>query len=213
MCIPAFMGKEGLIKMRTRFVVLGIVASLALLATSACSSEPTVEVTAAQAAVDQAKAAEADVYTPQQYQQLQTALDELKAGIKAENEKFALFRDFEPMKQKAVALRQSATEAVQAAQTEKERVRQEVEQALREAEGALTAAQEALAKAPKGKGTKADLEALTADLDAVASALTTARQAMVGGKYLEAKTQITSAKSQADSVAAEIAEALSRRGR
>ena len=42
--------------MRTRLVVLGIVTTLALLATAACSSEPTAELTAAQAAVDQAAA-------------------------------------------------------------------------------------------------------------------------------------------------------------
>lgn len=199
--------------MRTRFVVLGTVMTLALLATAACSSEPTAELTAAQAAVDQAKAAEADVYIPQQYQQLRTTLDEVQAGIKAEGEKFALFRDYEPFKQKLVELKTSADAAVQAAQAEKERVRQEVEQALSEAEGALAAAQGALAKAPKGKGTKADLEALKADLDAVSSALSTARQSVEAGKYLEAKSQIASAKAQADSVASEIAAATSRRGR
>jgi hypothetical protein len=199
--------------MRTRLLVSGVMAMLALLATAACSSEPTAELNAAQAALDQAKTAEADVYAPQQYQQLQAALGEIQAGIKAENEKFALFRDYDPLKQRAVEFRQTADATVQAAQAEKDRVRQEVEQALAEAESALTAAREALAKAPKGKGTKADLDALTADLDAVASALTTARQSVESGKYLEAKSQIESAKAQADSVAAEVAQALTRRGR
>ena len=189
-----------------------VLASLAFLFAS-CSSEPTQEAAAAKSAMDQAVAAEAETYASADYQSAKETLDEAQAAIKAENEKFSLFRDYEPTVAKLNQAKAQFAAAAETAKTEKEKVRQETEQALAEAEQALTSAREMLAKAPKGKGTKADLAALAADLDAVSTALDSARQSITSGKYMEAKTKISSAKSQAESITSEVEQAIAKKGR
>lgn len=199
--------------MRKREFVLLAVAFLTLAGLGACSSEPAEELAAARAAIDEARAAEAETYAPEQMDEMTQKLRDAEAAVQAENEKFALFRDYEAANSALAEVREGAQEAVQTANTEKERVRQEAEQALVEAEAALNSAQTALENAPRGKGTRADIAALNADLEAVRSALESARQAIQAGQYMQAKNQITSAKSQAESVENEIEQALSRSGR
>lgn len=181
---------------------------------AACASEPTAEVSAAEQAKNQAAAAEAETYVPDQYQKAQATLDQAQTALNAENDKFSMFRDYDPIKTQLSQATQEFNDAAQAAQTKKEEVRTQNEQDLADAEQAVAAAQSALEKAPKGKGTQADLEAMKADLDAASTALDNARQQMQSGNYLEAQSQIQSAKAKADSVSSQVEEAIkARRGR
>jgi len=196
-----------------RVTFLIVFASVAFLFAS-CSSEPTQDVAATKSAMDQAVAAEAETYAPTDFQTAKETYDEAQAAIKAENDKFSPFRDYEPIVAKLNQAKTEFAAAAESAKVEKERVRQEAEQALADAEQALTSAREMLAKAPKGKGTKADLAALTADLDAVSTALDSARESISAGNYMEAKTKIASAKSQAESITSEVEQAMTaKRGR
>ena len=194
------------------------VAGLFILATFAfvlagCASEPTAEVSAAEQAKNQASAAEAEKYAPDDFQKAQTTLDEAQTALKAENDKYAMFRDYAPVKTKLAQATQEFDAAAQAAQTKKEEVRQQAEQGLTEAEQALASAQTALEKAPKGKGTRADLEAMKADLEAASQGLDSAREQLKAGNYLEAQSQIEAAKTKADSVSSQVAEAIKARRR
>lgn len=196
-----------------RLTFLIVLASVALLFAS-CSSEPTPDIASAKSAMDQAVTAEAETYAPADFQAAKETYDEAQAAIKAENDKFSVFRDYQPIVAKLNQAKTEFVAAAESAKAEKERVHQEAQQALADAEQALSSARDMLGKAPRGKGTKADLAALAADLDAVSSALGSARELISAGKYMEAKTKIASAKSQAESVTSEVEQAMAaRRGR
>lgn len=199
--------------MYRRVAGLLILAGLTL-GLAACSSEPTAEVSSAEQAKNQAAAAEADKYVPDQFQKAQSTLDQAQAALKEENNKFSMFRDYDPIRTQLSQATQEFNDAAQAAQTKKDEVQQQNEQDLADAEQALASAQSALEKAPKGKGTQADLEAMRADLDAASTALDNARQQQQAGNYLEAQSQIQTAKAKAQSVSSQVEEAMqARRGR
>ncbi len=196
-----------------RVTFLIVLASVALLFAS-CSSEPTQDIAEAKSSMDQAVASEAETYASTDFRTAKETFDEAQAAIKAESEKFSLFREYDPIVAKLDQAKTEFAAAAESAKAEKERVGQETEQALADAEQALNSARDMLAKAPKGKGTKADLAAFAADLDAVSSALDSARESISAGKYLEAKSKIASAKSQAESITSEVEQAIvARRGR
>ncbi len=178
---------------------------------AACSSEPTAEISAAEQAKNQAAATDADKYVPDEFQKAQSTLDQAQTALQAENDKFSMFRDYDPIRTQLSQATQEFNDAGQAAQTKKEEVQQQDEQDLADAEQALASAQSALEKAPKGKGTQADLEAMSADLDAAGTALDNARQQMQAGNYLESQSQIQTAKRKADSVSSQVEEAIKAR--
>lgn len=190
-------------------LMTGVILTLA-----GCASAPTEQVSAAEQAMNQAAAAEADKYVPDEFQKAQTTLDEAQTALKAEDEKFSMFRDYDPIKTKLSQATEEFNSAAQAAEMKKEEVQKQNQQALADAEQALASAQAALEKAPRGKGSQADLEQMRADLDAASAALDTARQQQQAGNFLDAQSQIQSAKSKADAVSSQVEEAIkARRGR
>lgn len=192
--------------------VWGILA-LILLGAGACASEPTEEMTAAQAAYDQAVQAEAETYAPDQFAQAKQLLEEAKAAVEAEKERFALVRDFDAAKEKLAQAKADLEAAASAAQQAKEQVRQEAEEGLAAAEQALQEARDLLAKAPRGKGSQADLEAMQADLTAAEEALASARQALEAGKYMDARAQVNGAREKIDAVKQQVEAAIATRRR
>lgn len=192
------------------------IISLMLLITwflPACSSKPEAELAGAEAAVSQAKAAEAETYAPDAYREVVQLMNEAKIEIETQSNKFALTRDFESAKQKLIRTQEMAVNCLKSAQETKEMVRIQTEQALLEAEQALTQAQAAFETAPTGKGTKADLEMIQADLQAAQTALEEARTIMNSGRYYEANPKLTAVKNHADAISTEIEQAKSRRTR
>jgi hypothetical protein len=198
--------------MSRRALVVVFAAGYAL-AAAGCSSEPKVELASAETALSQAAAAEAGTYAAQEFEQATSLLEEARVALQAENEKFALFRDFDPVAERLSQARHRAESAVQSATMEKDRIRGETARALMDAEAALATAQAALDSAPKGKGTQADLEALNADLGVVRSALENAKQAMNAGKYFEAGSRISAAKTQANAISSQVEQAVAKRSR
>lgn len=72
--------------MKNRFF-LGFVVAMAIVATS-CGKMPQDDINATKAAVETAKAAQADVYMAPEFKALQDSLTVVMQGIEAENSKF-----------------------------------------------------------------------------------------------------------------------------
>ena len=181
------------------------------LAAAGCASPPQADIDAAKAALDKATAAGAAEYAADSFKAAQDAQAACEAELKAQADKFALFRSYTKAAELAKAAQTSGEKAEQDAVAGKEKAKNEATALIEEAKTALTAATEALAKAPKGKGTAADLEAMKGDLTGAETSITDATTAMGAERYLEAKAKAEAAKNAAAKVSADVQAAIEAR--
>ncbi len=182
--------------------------SLAVLGLLACAKPPQAEIDAANAALDSAKNAEAEIYAPDDLKAAQTAISDMQAELDVQQGKFALFRSYEKAKELANAAKEAGDKAKNAAETKKQEVKAEAETLFSEVKASLTEATDLMKKAPKGKGTQADLAALQADLDSVQPMIDEAQASFDGGKFMDAKTKLEEAKAKVTSVKDAINQAI-----
>lgn len=187
-------GGKGMKYLRFLFLSVVIVGLLA------CAKPPQAEIDAANAALDEAKNAEAEIYALDSLKAAQNALAEMQAELDVQNGKFALFRSYEKAKELANAAKDAAVKAKDDAAAKKEQVKAEAETLMGEVQTALTEARDLMKKAPKGKGSQADLAALQADLDAVQPMMDEAKASFDGGKFMDAKTKLEEAKAKVNAV-------------
>ena len=197
-----------------RRISVALVLLLALGAAVGCAKVPQEAVSSAKTALDGAKTAQADQYAPDAWTQAQDAQSQLDAELKAQEDKFALFRSYDHSKELAQQVQTKAQEATQAAEAAKERAREEATNLLAEAKSKLAELQTNLEKAPRGKGTAADLAALKSDASGIETSLTDAENAFNGGDFLTAKSKAEAALQSISEIQAQIdAARQAKRGR
>lgn len=184
-----------------------LLTGLALLALVGCSKPPDAEMQAANAAIEHARAAEAEMYVPDSWQMVQDSLNAAMAKKKEQDEKFALFRSYTDAKNMFVRAEALANDVATKSEAEKERVKNEVMTMLTTAQTAVQTATDALGKAPRGKGNKADLDLIKSDLEGVTAMLGDANNDFNAGKYLSAKTKTQQVIDRANAITQEIANA------
>ena len=178
--------------MRNTVSAVAVGAFVAALA-AGCAKPPTPDVDAAKAAIAAAEAAEAATYAADAYKTAQDAQAELETELKAQEEKFALFRSFSRATELAASATTAAEQAEQTAAAEKERIRTETTQLIADAKVALEEAKQLLAKAPRGKGAQADIAAMTADLATAETSLSEADTALATDHLTDARNKAEAA--------------------
>jgi len=174
---------------------------IALLILSGCAQPPTVELSAAQKAIDDAHAAQADKYAAAEFGAAQKALTDARTEITNQDKNFVLTRNYTTATNvlKDVATKAQAAQA--AAKENKEKAKSEVEALIQETTASLEAAKTDLDKAPKSKNT--ELDSLKADLDTLSTKLDQAKAVANSGDYLQAKASLTEVKQRVTDIAAE----------
>jgi small-conductance mechanosensitive channel len=191
--------------MRKMMAVLPFVFVLVLMV--GCAKPPQDSITAATTAMDAAKPM-ASEYAPSSLQAAEDAKAALDAEIKAQQDKFALFRSYKKTDELVADLKAKSDKAAADAAAGKAQAKNDATTAINDATTALTDAQAMLDKAPKGKGTAADLEAMKADLTAAESTINDANTAMAAEKFKDAKAKADAAKSSAANVVSQIQAAM-----
>jgi hypothetical protein len=192
--------------MRKMMVVLPLVVVLVMLV--GCQKPPQQDIDAAKTSLDGARSAEATDYAPDSLKAAEDSQAQLDAELKAQEQKFALFRSYKKATELAQATKAAGEKAAADAKAKKEEVKGEAQALITDATTALTDAKALLEKAPKGKGTQADIEAMKADLAGVESSLTEAQNSFNAEKYLDAKSKAEAAKTQAGNVKMAIEQAI-----
>ncbi len=182
---------------------------MALVMVVACGKPPQAEIDAAKAALEAAKAAEAEKWAEAEYQAAENSLSAAEAVVDAQAQKW--FKSYDKAKELMAAAEADARKAADDAVTNKETAMNEATAAIADATTALDEAKTALAGAPKGKDTKADLELFKQDLEGLAATLTEAQTAMDSEDYYVAKDKASSVKEKATSISDQIAEAAAKR--
>jgi hypothetical protein len=191
--------------MRKMMAVLPFVFVLVLMV--GCAKPPQDAINAAMAAMDAAKPL-ASEYATSSLQAAEDAKAALDAELKAQEDKFALFRSYKKADELVADLKAKSEKAAADAAAGQEQAKNDATTAISSATTALTDAKALLDKAPKGKGTAADLEAMKADLTAAESTINDANAALSGGNYKDAKAKADAAASSAASVTSQIQAAI-----
>ncbi|MCZ6651044.1 MAG: DUF4398 domain-containing protein [Acidobacteria bacterium] len=193
--------------MRKRIPVLAALAAILVL-TAACAEPPEETVLQAEQDLQGARDAEAATYAAEELRDARLALEEAQQEIQAQNERFAIMRDYEEAEKKLAGSMDKARLARETAVERKEEARQAAVESLEFARQAIEEANTALAEAPRGKGTKADISALTADLDGVRSQVPALEAQIDEEDYFAARDKAASMTESAQAIAEEIKAAV-----
>jgi hypothetical protein len=185
-------------------------AGMALLFTS-CAKLPEMEMTNAKAAVEAAKAAEADRYVPAEYRAVQDSLNTAMTEVENQKSKFVLFRSYKKVTVKLNNVITLAGTVKTNAGIKKEEVKNEAQQTLAAATTTVTEVKELILKAPKGKEGKEALEAIQSDLALVEASLAEVSTLINNGDYLTALDKVKAANDKANSLKTELQDAIAKK--
>ena len=177
-------------------MIVPVVALMAFLFVS-CSSVPQVQIDSANAAVEAAKAVEADLYLPQEYQLLVDSLNAVLASIEAEKEESVGARDFKPYVEKLNNLVAQAETVKVNAETQKAQVRIEVQDAIVALTSLVAENKEIISKTPVTSRNKADLESMQNELTMVEASITELNTLVNNGDYLTAFAKVNESNAKA----------------
>ena len=195
-----------------RNVLLTIVAlaGMALMFTS-CAKLPEMEIANAKAAVEAAKAAEADRYVPAEYRAVQDSLNTAMTEIENQKSKFALFRSYKKVTVKLANVETLANTVKENAGVKKEEVKNQAQQTLAEATTLVAEVKDLIMKAPKGKEGKEALEAIQSDLALVEASLAEVSTLINNGDYLTALDKVQAANEKGLSLKDELETAIAKK--
>jgi len=183
------------------------IVGLALVFAS-CQKYPQAEVDAANAAVENAKAAQANLYVASEFNALQDSLNTVLAAV--EKEKSKLFKNYKDEVAKLTATSEMATTVAANAVAKKEQMKQECTATLGEITVLMDANKEMLAKAPKGKEGKAAMEAIQADLTGIETQVAEVNNKFASDDIIGALNQAKALKDKATSINTELTDVMSK---
>ena len=193
--------------MRTKGVATGLLV-LTAIGVTACSKPPEQAIQAGSAAMEEAKAAGAEVYATAELQKAQDLLNQAEAAKRAQDERFVLFRSYDESEKLYGQAKAELDATRQAAAAGREQARVDASQAVETARGALATANEALANAPKSKDSKADLELWANDLATYATTVAEADAAIAAEDFPGAKAKADGVTEKANEITASIQAAI-----
>ena len=177
--------------MRKMLAVVPLVLVVAFMV--GCAKPPQPAIDSANTAIEAAKSAEAADYAADQLKAAEDSIAALNAELKAQEEKFALFRSYKKSEELAAAAKTAAENAKAAAEQGKEAAKAAATSSIEGLKTALNDTKAMLDKAPKGKGTASDLEMMKADLAGAESALAEAENSLNAGRYKDAQAKADAA--------------------
>ncbi len=195
-------------KVRSFMKLVGAVLVLAFV--FGCAEAPKQDIEAAQAALQAAKAAEADRYAADQFKAVQDSLDAAMAEIQQQDSKFALMRNYDRAKAMLQSALTAANAAAQAAATNKEAARVEADTLKKQLEGSIAAAKELMKKAPKGKEGRAALEMIQNDINTLEASVAEITNAYSSGDFLTAKDKAQAGVTKINSIIEELNNAIAK---
>lgn len=189
--------------------LLFVIASISLMLLFAgCAKLPQAEIDAAKAAVEEAKAAQADVYLPVEFAAINDSLQVAMENVEAQKGK--LFKSYKNVKAQLTNIPTMAGEIKANTETKKAEVKAEAEAILAEVMTMQAENNTLATKLPVGKNEKEAVEAIKAELAVIDGALGEANMMMESGDFMGALNKVKAAKEQAMAKNTEIKEVLTK---
>lgn len=188
----------------------GFYGLLIMLFLVGCAKQPQENIDAAKKAVEEGKTAGTEKYVPAEAKKVNDNLAAALNEIKAQDDKFSLFRNYDKAKEMLAQVKSEADKLKTDVAAKKEEAKKNAQAGQEAAASALKEAKALLAKAPAGKGSRADIEALKGDLKGVEDGLPELQQLIDKEDYLAAIDKAKAMKEKADGVANQVKEAMSK---
>ncbi|MCB8964753.1 MAG: hypothetical protein H6536_06920 [Bacteroidales bacterium] len=189
-------------------ILLGFAALTMVAFLSSCGTVPQEKIDAANAAIDSAKLAEADVYLAADFVAIQDSMNAVMADIEVQKSK--LFKKFGPASEKLDKILEMAKQAQTNAVTKKNEVKVEVEGLMTEINTLLEDNKTLMKKAPRGKEGAAVLEQIKNEMTAIEASVVEAKGMYDAGKYMDASNKIKAAKDSATKINTELNDAIAK---
>jgi hypothetical protein len=189
--------------------LLFVIASVSLMLIFAgCAKLPQAEIDAAKAAIEEVRAAQADIYLPGEFSAIN---DSLRVALeKVEAQKGKLFKSYKKVKLQLVNIPTMAASLKANTETKKAEVKAEAESIL----AAVTAMQlennTLAAKLPMGKNEREAVEAIKAELGVIDSAITDVSTMLTNGDFMGALNKVNAVKQQVEAKNLEIKDVLTK---
>jgi len=194
-------------KMKSKvLMVLTVIVMMTVAA--GCGKKPQAEIDAANAAIEAAKSAEANVYLAAEFTALQDSLNAVMEEITAQESK--LFKKFGPAKEKLAATVTLAEKVTADAAVKKEEVKKEAETLMAGIKAVIEENGKLIPKLPRGKEGAAVIEQIKADLATVDASVAEAQAMYDKGAFMDALNKVKAANERAVSLNTEIKEVLTK---
>lgn len=188
--------------MKKRFFAPIALLGLAALLTTSCSKVPQAEIDAANAAIEQAKSAGADIYVHEDFVALQDSLNSVMVNVESQKSKF--IKNYSTVKEGLVGVTQYAAEVNQLAEARKEELRVKVQNTIAEVKALIESNRQLILEAPKGKEGTSALLAIKGEVDAIETSINETSTLFEAGDYLATLDKANAAKEKAMSINTEL---------
>jgi hypothetical protein len=193
--------------MKNRFKAILIPVAISTLVLTGCSKLPQVEIDAANAAIEEANSAGADLYVPELYIALQDSMSAVMIQAEAQDSK--LIKNYSAVKESLEAVTMFAGEVKVQAEQRKEALKQEILSTIQEVKSLIETNRQLILEAPRGKEGTSALLAIKGELNSIESAINDATSMLENGEYLATQEKTTAAKAQAEAINAELTRVIS----
>lgn len=187
-------------------ILMGFTAIVMVVVLASCGKVPQAQIDAANAAIEAAKAAEANVYLPAEFTAVQDSMNSVLANI--ETQKSKLFKNFGNAKVKLDEIANMANQAAAGVAAKKEEIKKEAQTLLGDIKTVIAENSKLIPKLPRGKEGAQVIEQIKSDLSGVESSVAEAQGLFDKGLFMDALNKVKSAKEKADALNSEIKEAL-----
>ncbi len=184
-----------------------------LFSVAGCAKIPDSELTATKNALEEARNTKAPDYVPDELKAVEDDLQKAREEIKAQETRFALFRNYDKARELLGKAKAEAEKAKIDAVSAKEKAKGEAEAGLKEAQVALGQAKVLLAQAPSGKGAKGDIAAMNGDVRTAEEMLLNIKTSLDNEDYMDAKAKEQSVKEKAAAVSERVKHAMEKTGK
>ena len=194
--------------MKTRvFASIAILGMTALILTS-CSKVPQAEIDAANAAIEVAKTAGADVYVHDNFVALQDSMNSVMVSIESQKSNF--IKNYSSAKEGLEGVTQFAGEVKQQADTRKEELKIDIQNTIAEVKTLIESNRQLILEAPRGKEGTSALVAIKGEIDAVESSINETSTLFETGDYMASLTKANAAREKAMSINTELTEVIAK---
>ena len=194
--------------MKNRFLVSLTTLMLTALIFTGCTQLPQTEIDAANAAIEEARVAGAEIYLHESFVSLQDSLNVVMLNMESEQSKF--MKNYTIVKEQLAGVVQYAQEVKLSAEVRKEEMNAEVLKAISEVQELVAANRQLILDAPKGKEGTSALDAISGELAAVEVAVDEVNTAVEAADFMAAFDKIFAAKEKAASINTELTEVISK---
>lgn len=186
----------------------GITALMVAILLSGCGKVPQTEIDQANAAIDSAQAAGAEIYVPEAYAAVRDSMASVMIRIEEQDSK--LVKNYADSKEELAQIAEMAREVILKSETRKAEIKSETLAILTEVKSLVEENKRLINEAPKGKEGTAALQVMKTELEAIEASVAEVEGMFAQGELLESYNKARAANEKAALMNTELSEVIAK---